>query len=658
MKKKIIFFLISILIISAILVFSSYERPERMPTAEGGQLDLTEISIKEVGPISLAGEWYFSWEQWLDPSGPNNTGERVLIDMPSKWNGQIWNGESLSGDGYATYHINIFISEVDVGKMLGLYLPNAFTSYKVWVNGRQLGEAGSPGQSRERTVPAYLPQVVYFEPQEQEIDLVFHVANFHHSKGGLWRSIRLGEDKAITSLREKQLAFEMFLIGSLFVMGLYHLGLYILRRKEKSTLYFGLFCLVIGLRAMMVGEVFFIQVFPQFPWEWIKKIEYICFYIGVPLFVSFARQLYPDEIHKLISRPLWGIASLFVAFILVTPARIFTMTLTVYQIITVIVIVVVIVSGFKAMKNKRDMSALNFGVGIFYVLTVINDFLFYNQIIITRELSPFGLFIFLFAQSFHLSTQFSRAFSKVEEVTQQLQELNQNLEKKVEERTIGLEKSQKETVEALIEMSVLEERNRIAHEIHDITGHSLTTVIVQLEAGKRLSKSQPNEAFEKMKLSQELLRKGLQRIRESVRILGEVQETMNMEEALTMLIEDTMKATGVLITTKIEEVPKLNHAQKKVIYYALQEGLTNGIRHGNSTHFHFTLQTKGSYLQFKLVDNGTGMEKVEFGFGLSAMRNRIHMINGDVSLNTEKGKGCQLVITLPLDQEFSKIKDG
>lgn len=655
MKNKLVFYIIPIVIVvGAAFFLFSYEKNERQYSAIDGKLDLSTTSIKELGTASLTGEWNFYWNEWLDPAPiPNDAG--TLIDMPAKWNGHLWEGEQLPGDGFATYHLKIKLSEEDVNEMLGLYLPNAFTSYKLWVNGKELGGAGLPGTTREATTAAYQPQVVYFTPNSQEVDLVFHVANFHHSKGGLWRIIRIGEDKAITSLREKQLAFEMFLIGSLLVMGLYHLGLYMLRRKEKSTLFFGLFCLVIGIRAIMVGEVFFNQIVPNFSWEWLKKVEYICFYIAVPLFVSFARQLYPNEVHKNMTRTVWAIASLFVIVILLTPARVFTHTLTVYQIITVAVILLVIVCGMNALKNKRDMIRLNLGVGVIYVLTVINDFLFYNQLITTRELSPFGLFIFLFGQSFQLSTQFSRAFSKVEEMSQELQELNENLEKKVEERTIGLEKSQKETVEALIEMSVLEERNRIAHEIHDIIGHSLTTVIVQLEAGKRLSKAKPDQVYEKMELSQELLRKGLDRIRESVKVLGEVQETIEIEEALKGLVDDTVKATGVLITSSIDEIPKLNHAQKKVIYYALQEGITNGIRHGKSTHFHFTLHIRGKFMEFKLVDNGVGVEKIEYGFGLNAMRNRILMLNGELTVKTEKGRGCELAIVLPLQQELPTI---
>ncbi|MFV8826258.1 7TM diverse intracellular signaling domain-containing protein [Alkalihalobacterium sp. APHAB7] len=655
MKNKLVFYIIPlVIVVGAVFFLFSYEKNERQYSAVNGKLDLSTTSIKELGTASLTGEWNFYWNEWLDPAQlPNDAG--ALIDMPAKWNGHLWQGEQLPGDGFATYHLKIELSEEDVNEMLGLYLPNAFTSYKLWVNGKELGGAGLPGTTREATTAAYQPQVVYFTPNSQEVDLVFHVANFHHSKGGLWRIIRIGEDKAITSLREKQLAFEMFLIGSLLVMGLYHLGLYMLRRKEKSTLFFGLFCLVIGIRAMMVGEVFFNQIVPNFPWEWLKKIEYTCFYIAVPLFVSFARQLYPNEVHKHMTRTVWGIASLFVIIILFTPARVFTLTLTAYQIITVVVILLVIVSGMKAYKNKRDMIRLNLVVGVIYVLTVINDFLFYNQLITTRELSPFGLFIFLFGQSFQLSTQFSRAFSKVEEMSQELQELNENLEKKVEERTIGLEKSQKETVEALIEMSVLEERTRIAHEIHDIIGHSLTTVIVQLEAGKRLSKAKPDQVYEKMELSQELLRKGLDRIRVSVKVLGEVQETIEIEEALKGLMDDTVKATGVLITSSIDEIPKLNHAQKKVIYYALQEGITNGIRHGKSTHFHFTLHIRCKFLEFRLVDNGVGVEKIEYGFGLNAMKNRIQMLNGELSVNTEKGRGCELAIVLPLQQELPTI---
>ncbi|MNI87238.1 Sensor protein VraS [compost metagenome] len=86
---------------------------------------------------------------------------------------------------------------------------------------------------------------------------------------------------------------------------------------------------------------------------------------------------------------------------------------------------------------------------------------------------------------------------------------------------------------------------------------------------------------------------------------------------------------------------------KKVIYHALQEGLTNGIRHGHGSEFSFSLRDEGSSVQFRLADNGTGSSHIEMGFGLKMMRERVKQLKGTLNIDSEPDKGCLLRMNLP-----------
>lgn len=79
----------------------------------------------------------------------------------------------------------------------------------------------------------------------------------------------------------------------------------------------------------------------------------------------------------------------------------------------------------------------------------------------------------------------------------------------------------------------------------------------------------------------------------------------------------------------------------------MQEGLTNGIRHGQSSAFHFTLQDDGEKVQFELLDNGNGAEDLLLGFGLSMMRDRVEQLKGTFLIQSAHGNGCVVHITLP-----------
>lgn len=227
-----------------------------------------------------------------------------------------------------------------------------------------------------------------------------------------------------------------------------------------------------------------------------------------------------------------------------------------------------------------------------------------------------------------------------------MQHLKDNLEEQVANRTESLEKSMRAASEALAETSVYAERTRIAQEIHDIVGHTLTSTIVQIEAGNRLLTKDLNGATELFKGAQDLVRHSLKEIRNSVHMLKE-DRYYDIEEALYQLIQDSERNTGVIIHALIDPISHLTLMQKKVIYHALQEGLTNGIKHGHCSEFSLSIREEGHAVHFRLADNGYGTDHIDMGFGLKMMRERVHQLKGTLYVESEPGKGCLLWIYIP-----------
>lgn len=230
-----------------------------------------------------------------------------------------------------------------------------------------------------------------------------------------------------------------------------------------------------------------------------------------------------------------------------------------------------------------------------------------------------------------------------------IQYLKKNLEDQVVERTRSLERSMRETSAALAEATVFEERNRIAQEIHDIVGHTLTSTILQIEAGKRLlQKKEIDSGFQRLAEAQDLVRHSLNEIRGSVHMLKEDRYS-DLTVMLKQLIRDTERNAGVVVHAVIYDLPEaMSTAYKKAIYHALQEGLTNGIRHGKSVEFHFSLESVGANLQFRLKDCGLGMSPIVMGFGLRTMKERVEQLGGSLSIDSEMDEGCLLEIDLPM----------
>jgi len=208
----------------------------------------------------------------------------------------------------------------------------------------------------------------------------------------------------------------------------------------------------------------------------------------------------------------------------------------------------------------------------------------------------------------------------------------------------------------LVEMSVQEERSRIAHEIHDIVGHTLTAAIIQLEGAKRMAEQHGCVPPEKLELLSGIARKGLDDIRGAVKaIRSEEARAIPLEAALRELIQYTEETMEIAIEADISlpATPDVGKLTEQALYHALQEGLTNGIRHGGCSRAWFSLRSSEGKLRFRLVNDGEPYGSAVPGFGLSSMIERVKLLGGGVSVRSSVDTagnpfGCELSIDVPL----------
>ncbi len=247
----------------------------------------------------------------------------------------------------------------------------------------------------------------------------------------------------------------------------------------------------------------------------------------------------------------------------------------------------------------------------------------------------------------HLATQAAISIINAR-LYEEMKQLNQQLEEKVKERTASLKRSQEEAMKMVAERAVLEERQRLAKNIHDVIGHSLTIAIVQLESMKRLLQvEQMDKAMEALNASLELIRLGQQEIRRSIRMLGENDLSFDLIDEINRVIHRLVENTSVEIEQHIDLLPPLDLPMKKVIYHALMEGLTNGIRHARVKKFFFSLTQDGDSVTFKLTNDGVTDKKIQYGFGLSFMEHAVNELGGTMQATIDQDL-FTLQITLPL----------
>ena len=205
----------------------------------------------------------------------------------------------------------------------------------------------------------------------------------------------------------------------------------------------------------------------------------------------------------------------------------------------------------------------------------------------------------------------------------------------------------KKANEELLAAAATLERQRIAKEIHDTAGHSITTVIMQTEAAKLVIEKDPLEAKKRIVAANLQAKHALEELRGSVHLLSGRGETASLKTALQQIIQESTDGTDIKIRSDIEELETDAEAYR-FLCNALKEGISNGIRHGRATAFWVEVKKTGEKISFLLSDNGTGIElsALKKGFGLSGMAQHAERLGGKAEFVSEEGEGFEIRIQI------------
>jgi signal transduction histidine kinase len=192
---------------------------------------------------------------------------------------------------------------------------------------------------------------------------------------------------------------------------------------------------------------------------------------------------------------------------------------------------------------------------------------------------------------------------------------------------------------------ILDERQRMAREIHDTLAQGLAGIITQLRAAQRLEDSATH-----VELALNLAQDSLTEARRSVAALQPHQlEDAHLPEAMTTLARDWSQSTGVDLHVEVtgDRVP-LSPAIEVTLFRVAQEALANVAKHAGATRAGLTLSYTGAVVLLDIRDDGTGIHNPSGeGFGLSSMRQRLRGIGGSLEIESTPGEGTAVSATIP-----------
>jgi two-component system sensor histidine kinase DesK len=194
----------------------------------------------------------------------------------------------------------------------------------------------------------------------------------------------------------------------------------------------------------------------------------------------------------------------------------------------------------------------------------------------------------------------------------------------------------REEVEHLAKIA---ERERIARDLHDLLGHTLSLIVLKSELASRLTETDPARAAAEIRDVERVSREALEQVRTAVRgyrsagLDGELQQAMG-----------ALQTAGIRVETAIERT-NLPAAQEGVVALALREAVTNVVRHSNATTCRVSLRQSGKYCELEVADDGCG-GSLEEGSGLSGMRERVQLLGG--AIETDGRRGTILRVRVPV----------
>ncbi|MCR5054536.1 MAG: sensor histidine kinase [Lachnospiraceae bacterium] len=230
------------------------------------------------------------------------------------------------------------------------------------------------------------------------------------------------------------------------------------------------------------------------------------------------------------------------------------------------------------------------------------------------------------------------------------------LNEQLKDANIKLEEYSKES--AL--MAQTQERNRLAREIHDTIGHSLTGIVTGIEACIVLFDKDSELVKKQLNAIAEVARRGMEDVRRSVRALKpDGLEKLPLDLAIENMIDEMGRSTGINLTYDCSVTLRnvFGEDEEEAVFRTVQEGITNSIRHGKPENIHISVSRKDSRLKITVKDDGVGCMEPKKGFGLTHMEERINMLGGSVYYDGTDGFLLEAEIPIRWGTEVNKADD-
>lgn len=623
------------------------------PLAKYGVLDLSEWSAVRDGPIALNGQWEFYWQRLLTPEDfrqdatpPEPSG---FLSFPGLWGGYDLHGRTLSNTGWATFRLRILPGPGV--REWGIRLFSIPAAFRLWANGELIAKNGVVGETAKDEIPARSLILADLSSEERPLDLILQISNHVFRRGGgVHYPIMLAQPGQLQDMHMRVWCWAMLFVGGLLSMSIYHFLLYFLRKQDTSTLYVGLYALVLPLMyaTMDSSEWLSNLAFPNADSMTVNAIGLFCYVLGNTIFYRFCRSIFPDAFPVGIQYFCDAKALAFLFIILFFEHNFVYNVFPAFAFISLSINLYIVVRLGVCVKRGYDSALILLCGCLFLAATAVGE-IFYHLLGTTPDtFFPMGCSAFILSQAFALALRFSKAFSTVENMSRTMDASNIALRAEMEERN-RLERE-------IIKVSE-EERRRISHELHDGLCQRLGGI--RLRCGVlEMSPLEDRDVAAKIAEISSLLEDSVGQAYDLSRGLWPVEHAdLNAGPSLEELARCVSESSGVTIDY-VEDLACESCQNEHLVqlYRIAQEAVTNAVKHANPSRVVISLECRENQrLRLVVRDDGAGRAAKpppeKGGLGLYIMHYRARVIGAEFTITDAKPSGTVVTCSLPCEKD-------
>tara|TARA_R110001606_G_scaffold145231_1_gene285051 strand:+ start:262313 stop:264670 length:2358 start_codon:yes stop_codon:yes gene_type:complete len=610
--------------------------------AERGIIDLRAFNFSQ-GKAQLEGEWEFYWERLITPEQFKYAAPAPDYFMfPKLWNdSKTAGGVELSSQGFATYRVKLLLPQQT--PPLSIAISHFYSDYDLYVDGQLLGENGVVGNTKETSEPHWIPKTLRILPSSDTLELVLHISNFHHSKGGAREPILLGARDRIMHDSLFNISYDLLLSGCLIMAGLFFLGLYLFGQKENYIIAFGLFCLVFSYRFFGADNYALHILYPDIPWTVTLHFEYLALFLAPSLFAIYSYTLFPKDGSLIILGGFAGLSGLLSLLTLVLPSTTFTLFVEPYLFVMVAVIAYVSYVYAAAARFNRD--GANYALASTMVVLLVFIYKIYVYLALEPEnrlLTFIGFISFFFFQSLNMFFRVTRSLRVAKEEAEEASRTKSDFLSMMSHEI----RTPMNAVIGLTNYMIGDKPKKEHKEALNTLKFSAENLLVILNDILDLNKIEANRIeFEKMPVN----------IRQLTARLKQVFERIADERGLyiKVSVDETITQSIVCDSTRTSQV--LSNLISNALKFTKEGGIELIVNELDRDEGHITLR-------FAIKDTGIGISMADqqkifdsftqastsvtreyggTGLGLTITRRLLNLQGVQLGLNSEKGKGSE-----------------